>query len=181
MPERLPRPLRNWCMVAAAACLLPLLLQVPPALALALGLIAAVGYAFDKRWPGVLRLALLLGVAGYVLVTFGFNIGRDVGTALLAALLAVKPGETHGRRDAQSLLGFSLFAPFAAFLQDQGPLVMALSLLALGLLLVALSMLAEYRPGAPAPRFETSRARSTGLAVLVALPLALAGFWLFPR
>lgn len=181
MPERLPKPLRNWCMAAAAACLLPLLLQVPPALALALAAIAAVGYGFDKRWPGVLRLALLLGVAGYVLVTFGFNIGRDVGTALLAALLAVKPGETHGRRDAQSLLGFSLFAPFAAFLQDQGPLVMALSLLALGLLLVALSMLAEYRPGAPAPRFETSRARSMGLAVLVALPLALAGFWLFPR
>src|SRR5690606_28786275 len=116
MPERLPPTLRRWCMVAAAACLLPLLLQVPPTLALALGVIALTGYVVDKRWPGVLRLALLVGVAGYVAATFGFNLGRDVGTALLAALLAVKPGETHGLRDARSLLGFSLFAPFAAFL-----------------------------------------------------------------
>lgn len=168
-------------MAAAAACLLPLLLQVPPTLAMALGVIALTGYAFDRRWPGVLRLALLVGVAGYVAATFGFNLGRDVGTALLAALLAVKPGETHGLRDARSLLGFSLFAPFAAFLQDQGPMVMALSLVALALLLVALAMLAEYRPGQPVPAFGRSRLRSTGLAVLVALPLALAGFWLFPR
>ena len=181
MPERLPPTLRRWCMAAAAACLLPLLLQVPPDLALALGAVAALGYGFDRRWPGIFRLLILLVVAGYVVLTFGFSIGRDTGTALLAALLAVKPGETQTRRDARSLLGFSLFAPFAAFLQDQGPLVMALSLLALGLLLVALAMLAEYRPGRPAPRFDGSRLRSTGQAVLVALPLALAAFWLFPR
>ncbi|MDY0021303.1 transglutaminase TgpA family protein [Arenimonas caeni] len=181
MPERLPTPLRRWCMAAAAACLLPLLLQVPAPLALALGATAALGYGFDRRWPGALRMVLLLGVAAYIVFTFGFNLGRDTGTALLAALLAVKPGETQNRRDAQSLLGFSLFAPFAAFLQDQGPLVMALSLLALALLLPALAMLAEYRPGQPAPAFDRSRLRGTGMAVLVALPLALAGFWLFPR
>lgn len=168
-------------MAAAAACLLPLLLQVPPDLGLALAAVAALGYAFDRRWPGVLRLLLLLLVAAYVVLSFGFSIGRDTGTAMLAALLAVKPGETQTRRDARSLLGFSLFAPFAAFLQDQGPTVMALSLLALCLLLVALAMLAEYRPGQPVPRFDRSRLRSTGAAVLVALPLALAGFWLFPR
>ncbi|HEX5693163.1 MAG TPA: DUF3488 and transglutaminase-like domain-containing protein, partial [Arenimonas sp.] len=69
----------------------------------------------------------------------------------------------------------------AAFLQDQGPLVMALSLLALGLLLVALAMLAEQRPGAPAPRLDRRRGWNTARAVAVAMPLALAAFWLFPR
>ncbi|WP_339825384.1 transglutaminaseTgpA domain-containing protein [uncultured Arenimonas sp.] len=146
MADPLPTPLRRWCMAAAGACLLPLLLQVPAGLAFALGGIAGLGYVFDRRWPGLLRMAVVVMVMGYLLFTFGFNLGRDTGTALLATLLAVKPGETRTLRDARSLLGFSLFAPFAAFLQDQGPLVLLLAMLALGLLLVGLAMLAEHRP-----------------------------------
>lgn len=181
MTEPLPPTLRRWCMAAAGACLLPLLLQVPPGLAFALGGIATLGYVFDRRWPGLLRLAVVVMVMGYLLFTFGFNIGRDTGTALLAALLAVKPGETRTLRDARSLLGFSLFAPFAAFLQDQGPLVLLLAMLALGLLLVGLAMLAEHRPGAAPPRLDRRRGWDTARAVAIALPLALAAFWLFPR
>lgn len=181
MAEPLPTPLRRWCMAAAAACLLPLLLQLPPGLALALAAMATTGYVFERRWPAALRLLLVLLVGGYLLLTFGFNLGRDTGTALLAALLAIKPGETHGARDGRSLLGFSLFAPFAAFLQDQGPLTMALSVLAVAMLLVALAMLAEQRPGAAAPKLDRPRFVQVGLAIAVALPLALAGFWLFPR
>lgn len=181
MAEPLPTPLRRWCMAAAAACLLPLLLQLPPGLALALAALAGTGYVFERRWPMALRLLLVLLVGGYLLVTFGFNLGRDTGTALLAALLAIKPGETLGARDARSLLGFSLFAPFAAFLQDQGPLTMALTVLAVAMLLVALAMLAEQRPGAAAPKLGRPRFIQVGLAIAVALPLALAGFWLFPR
>lgn len=181
MAEPLPPPLRRWCMAAAGACLLPLLLQVPPGIGVALAALAGLGYVFDRRWPGAVRLLLVALVMGYLMFTFGFNLGRDTGTALLATLLAVKPGETRSLRDARSLLGFSLFAPFAAFLQDQGPLVLALAMLALGLLLVALAMLAEHRPGAPAPRLDRSRSWTTLRAVMVALPLALAAFWLFPR
>ena len=181
MSEPLPTPLRRWCMAAAGACLLPLLLQVPAGLALALGTIATLGYVFDRRWPGLLRMAVVVMVMGYLLFTFGYNLGRDTGTALLAALLAVKPGETRTLRDARSLLGFSLFAPFAAFLQDHGPLVLLLAMLALGLLLVVLAMLAEHRPGAAPPRFDAVRGRDTLRAVMIALPLALAAFWLFPR
>lgn len=181
MADPLPTPLRRWCMAAAGACLLPLLLQVPVGLAFALGGIAGLGYVFDRRWPGLLRMAVVVMVMGYLLFTFGFNLGRDTGTALLATLLAVKPGETRTLRDARSLLGFSLFAPFAAFLQDQGPLVLLLAMLALGLLLVGLAMLAEHRPGAVAPRLDRRRGWDTVRAVAIALPLALAAFWLFPR
>lgn len=168
-------------MAAAGACLLPLLLQVPPGLAVALAGLAGIGYVSSRPWPALLRTGLVLAVMAYLFFTFGFSVGRDTGTALLATLLAVKPGETRSLRDARSLLGFSLFAPFAAFLQDQGPLVLALSLLALGALLLALGLLAEQRPGAPAPRVGRQRLANLGRAVLVALPLAMAGFWLFPR
>lgn len=181
MAEPLPPPLRRWVMLAAGACLLPLLLQLPPGLALALGALALAGYRFDRRWPTALRLLLVLMVAGYLLATYGFNLGRDTGTALLAALLAVKPGETRSVRDARSLLGFSLFAPFAAFLQDQGPLTMAAAVLALASWLLALALLAEQLPGAAPAPVDRRRLGGVGLAVAVALPLALAGFWLFPR
>lgn len=181
MAEPLPLPLRRWCMAAAGACLLPLLLQLPPGLATTLGLLAALGYAFSRPWPGPLRIGLVVAAMGYLFFTFGFSVGRDTGTALLATLLAVKPGETRSLRDARSLLGFSLFAPFAAFLQDQGPLVLVLSLVALGALLVALSLLAEQRPGAAPARVGKAKLLATGRAVLVALPLAMAAFFLFPR
>lgn len=168
-------------MAAAAACLLPLLLQVPTGLAWTLVGVAALGIGVVRPWPTILYLALLGLLGSYVLVSHGFSLGRDTGCAMLASLLALKPFETRSLRDARSLLGFALFAPFTAFLQDQGPLVLALALPAVGLQLVALSVLAEQRPGAPVPQVGRGRLRAVGLAVLLGLPLALAGFWLFPR
>jgi transglutaminase-like putative cysteine protease len=177
----MPPRVRAWCMAAAAACLLPLLLQVPTGLAWTLAAIAALGVGVVRPWPMVLRLTVLALLGVYVLVSHNFSLGRDTGCAMLASLLALKPFETRSLRDARSLLGFSLFAPFTAFLQDQGPLVLGLSLPAVVLQLVALSVLAEQRPGAPEPQVGRSRLRTVGMAVLLGLPLALAGFWLFPR
>lgn len=181
LAEPLPPRLRAWCMAAAMACLLPLLLQVPLPLAIGLGVVATVGVAVPRTWPTVVRLSMLVTLMGYVMVSHGFSIGRDAGCALLAALLALKPFETHALRDGRSLLGFSMFAPFAAFLQDQGPLVLGLALPAAALLLLALALLAEQRPGAAVPRVDRRRAGGIALAVAMALPLAMAGFWLFPR
>ena len=181
LTELLPPRLRGWCLAAAMACLLPLLLQVPPLMAIVLAGVFAVGFFATKPWHTLVRLLLLGALTSYVVASYGFNIGRDVGCAMLAALLAIKPLETQYLRDARSLLGFSMFAPFAAFLQDQGPLVLALAIPAAGLLLLALALLAEHRPGAAMPAPDRRRAATIGLAVAMALPLALAGFWLFPR
>ena len=185
MPEPitdpLPPKLRTWCVAASTACLMPLLLQIPPLLATAMALVAALGFVAVKPWPLIVRLLILGALTAYVGVSYEFSIGRDAGCAMLAALLAIKPMETHRLRDARSLLGFSMFAPFAAFLQDQGPLVLAVAIPAAALLLMALALLAEYRPGAPVPRPDRRRAATVGVAVAMALPLALAGFWLFPR
>ena len=179
--ELLHPRLRAWCMAAALACLLPLLLQVPPLLAIGLGGVALTGVVVARPLPVAARLALLVTLTGYVIMSHGFSIGRDAGCAMLAALLALKPFETHRLRDARSLLGFSMFAPFAAFLQDQGPLTLALALPAAALLLLALALLAEHRPGVAPARVDRRRAGAVGLAVAMALPLAMAGFWLFPR
>jgi len=182
--EPLPPPARRWCMAAAAACLATLLTQVDPTLAAGIAVVAILCMTSSRPWPTAARLLLLLVLGALVLVMHDFSIGRESGTAGLAALLAVKPLETRRLRDAHSLLGFSLFAPFAAFLQDQGPLVLALSLVAVLLLMLALAALVEFRsdtPGAVPRPTPHGRVRTALIALALASPLALAAFWLFPR
>ena len=170
------RTTRRWCLLAAGASALPMLLLVPGWLAVVLAATGMLAALSDKPWPASLRMLLTLMVGGLVLAAFEFRIGRDTSCAGLLAMLMLKPFETHGTRDAHSLLGFSLFAPFAAFLQDQGPLTLSLSLPAVALSLVAWAMLV------PGPSMQVLPAlRRVGVALAMAAPMALAGFWLFPR
>lgn len=175
----LPAHLRQVSVLAAASCALPMLLHVPRPLAAGLLLVLAIGLYSRGRWPGWLRALLTLTLVGAVLGSFGFKLGRDAASSLLLAMLALKTLELATRRDCQSLIGFSLFAPFAAFLQDQGPLTLLLSLPALLAVVIGLQQLAEADVGsAPAPR---SQLRAGAFMLLLALPLAATGFWLFPR
>ena len=180
MAETLGRSTRRWCLLAAGACALPMFPLMPGWLAAVLGAIFVLSWFSEKPWPAAWRLLLTVLVAGLVLSAFQFRIGRDTSCAGLVAMLLLKPFETHTRRDAQSLLGFSLFAPFAAFLQDQGPVTLALALPAVVLSLMAWSQLAQGRLRAKsAPLLP--ELRRAGVALAMALPLTLAGFWLFPR
>ena len=175
---------RGWCYAAAAACLLPLLLELPASNAIAITACAlAVGaLSWRKPLPWWMRMLLALAVFGAVFAAHGFAFARDTGCALLAAMLALKPSETVRARDARSLLGFALFAPFATFLLDQGPLSLALGLAGAGLALVALLRLADSEAGVEAGAREGwRRFRAAWSLVGVGLPLALAAFWLFPR
>jgi transglutaminase-like putative cysteine protease len=174
---------RAWALLAAGACLLPLLLQLPASLGIAIGAAAVLvgGVAWRRVLPAWARLLPALLLVGLVLSqSRGF--GRDTACALLAAMLAIKPAETARLRDGRSLLGFALFAPFATFLLDQGPVPLALALLGATLALAALLRLAELESGddlhAPSPLRRFARVwRLVGIG----LPLALAAFWLFPR
>ncbi|WP_458351495.1 transglutaminase TgpA family protein [Luteimonas rhizosphaerae] len=175
---------RRWALLAGGACLLPLLLQLPPTAALAIGLIAAFvsAVAFRRTVPAWLRALLALTLLGLVFFQGGFAFGRDTGCALLAAMLAIKPSELRTLRDARSLLGFALFAPFATFLLDQGPLSLGLGLLGALLALAAMSRLAEQEAGLPPARGDTARRLwDIGRLTAIGLPLTLAAFWLFPR
>ncbi|GAB2611340.1 transglutaminase TgpA family protein [Novilysobacter erysipheiresistens] len=174
---------RRWALAAAGACLLPLLLQLPPRLSLVIGLAAVTVAALSWRRPmhGVLRLLFGFGVLGAVMLLSGFGIGRDTGCAVLAAMLAIKPAETFSLRDARSLIGFALFAPFGTFLLDQGPLPLALGLLGALLALCALQRLADLESGDVVATGAGRRVIAIGRLLALGLPLALAIFWLFPR
>ncbi|UNK50417.1 DUF3488 and transglutaminase-like domain-containing protein [Lysobacter sp. S4-A87] len=183
LPALDPRS-RRWVLLSAGACLLPLLLQLPAQIAVTIGASALAVAALSWRQPvhGLLRLLLSLVLIAVVLGMSGFSIGRDTGCALLAAMLAIKPSETFSLRDARSLLGFALFAPFATFLLDQGPLSLALGLTATLLALAALMLLADIESGDV--RRDASpwqRMAGTGRLLALGLPVALAAFWLFPR
>lgn len=176
-------PSRAWTLAAAAACLLPLLLQLPGGLATALAAVAAAvsGLSWRRRLPAVLRAMLALALVAVVLVQSGFALGRDTGCALLAAMLALKPMELASLRDARSLLGFALFAPFGTFLLDQGPASLLLGLAATVLALAAMLRLAELEGGETQALGVPERLRRVAWLAAVGLPLALAAFWLFPR
>ncbi len=137
--------------------------------------------ALRSPLPSWLRLTLALGLAGWILVSFGFRIGRDAGSALLVAMLALKLSELRHTRDARSMVGFAFFAPFSAFLQDQGPLTLLLSIPASALGLAALNRVADHDAPTDSQIAFRMPLRAAGFSLLMALPLAIVGFFLFPR
>lgn len=182
--ERIDNGSRLWTLATAALALLPLLLQIPAALSAAIGLAAVLVTALSLRkpMPAILRLLLALLVLAAVFSQMGFRFGRDTGCALLAAMIAIKPSETSTLRDARSLIGFALFAPFSAFLLDQGPLTMLLGLLSVLCALVALQRLADVESDSLSSSMKPLRTLAAmGKLVGIGLPLALSMFWLFPR
>lgn len=176
---------RGWALAAAGLALAPLLLQLPGEFAvLVAGAMAGVaGLSRRRPMPAALRLLLALGLLAAVFwMMGGLRFGRDTGCALLAAMLAIKPAEAATLRDARSLVGFALFAPFAAFLLDQGPLLLVLGLVAVLAGLLALQRLADAEAGLGGGRGGLrARLRRVGGLIALGLPLALAAFWLFPR
>jgi transglutaminase-like putative cysteine protease len=180
----LDRQSRAWVSAAAGTALLPLLLQLPWMLAATTGVAAVLTawIAWSRPVPALLRLVLAAAMLLAVFWVMGSRFGRDTGCGLLAVMLAIKPSETASLRDGRSLVGFALFAPFAAFLLDQGPTTMALGLLAALCALLALRRMADLEAGL-AETVLPLRARIWALLRLIAvgLPLGLCVFWLFPR
>lgn len=175
-----PLPLRRVVVGTVLMASLPLLLHLPGVVAAGIGLVALVAgaSALHRPLPTLLRVLLVLLVSGAVLAGFGFRPGRDAGSALLLAMLVLKLSELRDIDDARRLVAFALFAPFAAFLQDQGPLTLLLGLLAGAATLFALGRLARDPAETPPIMVEW---RQLGALVLLGLPLAAAAFWLFPR
>jgi transglutaminase-like putative cysteine protease len=176
-----------WTSSAVVASLLPVAPSLPGWLSAMLLLLAVLGATLGLRGvslPGLLRLALTVTIAGGVLYAFDFRFGRDTGAALLAVMLALKLLETRRTRDARSVLGFSLFAIMAGFLQSQAPQILLLALLATVLILTASARVTDFDlPGGTPPPSTGYRdlLSATGLLLLLSLPLAIAGFFLFPR
>lgn len=178
----LDRHARGWALASTALALLPLLLQLPTLLASAIAGTAVLTALVSRRGllPMPVRLLLVVAMLALIYAQMGMRPGRDTGCALLAAMLAIKSSELRTLRDARSLLGFALFAPFAAFLLDQGPITTVLAVLAGTCALLALQRLAQAEGHAPPPALRT-QLRGVMRLLLIGLPLAMATFWLFPR
>lgn len=174
---------RHWAFAAGGASLVPMLLQLPGTIAITVAACAVAVAALAWRQPahGLIRVLLALSLVGTVLVLTRFSLGRDTGCALLAAMLAIKPSETATLRDARSLVGFALFAPFATFLLDQGPLTLVLGLVAAIVALSALQRFADAESGDVRPVPMRQRLPAIGRLLGMGVPLTLAAFWLFPR
>ncbi len=178
-----------WSVAATTACLLPLARFVPVWLTALIGALLAIGLSLRltrRALPMPLRLLLTIGIAGVILwdygVVFGARFGRDTGTALLAAMLALKTLELRRLRDARLIVSFGLFALMAGFLQDQGPLTLILALLGTLTAIAALAQLADAEvPGTPTPIAWPVRLLAAARFAAYAVPLAIAAFFLFPR
>lgn len=110
----------------ALATLLPSVLSM-----VLLGIFVAMSaYSRYRKIPALVRLALFLGMAGFI-ATQGMGFRSEAGTALLMASMIIKQSETRTSRDASTMLLFNVIAPFTAMLQNQDPVVMGLSLVAL--------------------------------------------------
>jgi len=171
-----------WLLLTAALAMVPLLLQLPLVLTgilLCTAIIVSI-LGWKRPLPTALRVLLVFTLLAALGWQLGLRPGRDSGGALLAAMLALKPGELNTLRDARSLLGFALFTPFAAFLLDQGPLTLGLALLAVMSTLLTLQQLASQETGCAAAPLRRQW-KVVGRLLLVGLPLTLSAFWLLPR
>ncbi|RJG04051.1 transglutaminase TgpA family protein [Noviherbaspirillum sedimenti] len=168
-------------LLACALVLAPHATQVPPWIALTAGAlllwrgwITFRGNRLPPRWL-LLPLAVLT-MAG-VYTSFKTLLGQEAGVATLVLLLAFKLLEMHARRDLFVVLFLGCFLILAGFFHSQGIGAALLALLATVTLLSA--QLSFQYTGAAPPLLKRLR---LGLQiVLLAAPLTLLMFFLFPR
>lgn len=159
--------------------ILPLAPQLPASLLLLIGLILAFAYLLPK--PHLILIFAVL-IASLLLLVFAYSgrFGRDTAAAMLALMMALKCLETTSMRDLRALLGFALFLPFSALLNIQTPMTLALSLLSVLFWLLLLQISSTGKVIVPKKSWWSSLKALTR-AMLMALPIAAALFWLFPR
>ena len=186
----LPAAPLQFSLLALGVALLPGLLRWPLwTSALVLWLLTYRGLQAEpgrklRPLPPVLLLALVAVAALGLNATYGTLLGQDGGTALLAALLALKAAETRTVRDARLLTLLGLFVTSTHFFHDQGPLTALHSLLASVLLLAAAARWTgdpDRATTAESPVIPRSLLGLSGRLLLLSLPLAALLFVFFPR
>lgn len=130
--------------------------------------------ALPNKW---LLLPLSLGLAFFVLKTFGMSLGRDASSSLLIVLMGLKLLESRSTRDIQAVIYMSFFVLITPFLFEQR---IEIALYALGIFYLLLSSLVINNTHSSALK-SPPLLRLSGLVLLQAIPLMLVFFLLFPR
>jgi Mlc titration factor MtfA (ptsG expression regulator)/transglutaminase-like putative cysteine protease len=123
------------------------------------------------------RIAITLGLAAWTLLRFRTLNGLEAGSALLVVMGAVKLLETRHRRDGAILIGAALFLLVAAALDRQSLPRLPLYVMETWLVCAAFIALGTQAAG-DAPRLAL---RAAGRTLLLAIPVAVLAFLLFPR
>ena len=147
---------------------------------------AAVLGLFLWRWgierlgwpvPGRLILWVLAGLAvAAVLAGFHTFLGRDAGSVFLMLLMGLKTLEMRSRRDVMTVVFLIWWVTLTGFLFSQSPATAAAGLISGGLALVVLLRINQ-------PRSVLGRrfTRDGGSMILLAVPIMLGMYLLFPR
>ncbi|MCB1825852.1 MAG: DUF3488 domain-containing transglutaminase family protein [Candidatus Competibacteraceae bacterium] len=179
--EPLTRPALAWLLAALVLAAAPHASELPVWLSVLFaamagwrGFIALRGKSLPPRWL-LLLLALLAGAG--VLIDYRTLFGRDVGVALLVAMVACKLLETRVLRDGVVLvfLGYLLVMSNLLYSQE---IPMVAYLFAVVLVMLAAQALI-HRPHAGLR--GVAPLRLAGMMVLQAIPVMLILFILFPR
>ena len=136
------------------------------------------------RIPALIKLPLVVLIPVLVIGTYGNVFGREPGTALACAMLALKLVETETRRDARAAIAFASFVLMSALLFNSALVFTLMLCAALSLLLATLYEL-EPRPEPAASRNWRKHVgeglRVGAFALLAAVPLCLCVFIFLPR
>lgn len=145
----------------------------------------ALAWAWRRRRqcnaPGWVRLLALAGLVALVVATLGNLFGREAGSALLAALLALKLLETAQRRDARVTLAGAAFLAMCGFFFGQGPTQTVGAALVLVLLMATLVELSRPAPVAARLPWSTPALALGARLLALGAPFGLACFLFFPR
>ena len=138
-----------------------------------------------KRIPTALKLPLVLLMPLLVIVHYGNVFGREPGSALACAMLALKLIETETRRDARAAIAFASFVLMSALLFNSDMVFTLMLCVALALFLATLREL-ELRPaGADHPAHWRTRVASglkmAAFSLAAAIPLTVCTFLFLPR
>ncbi len=120
------------------------------------------------------QILTLCGFAGGV-ITFGFSFDLDVGVALLALMVGLKPLEIRNHRDRMMTLFLSYFLVITSLFYSSA-LGMILYLLASVFLTTAVLIRINHTGGRLAPSLVTA-----ARILVLALPLTIVLFAFFPR
>ncbi len=170
----------SWLLAGLGLTILPHSLNLPiwiSALALAIGMWRWL--AAKRNWPlpnSSLKLLLILGLVVAIFINYGTLIGRDSGTALLVMMMGLKLVELRQRRDVLVLMFLAYFLLITHFIFSQ-TIPMAIYVMTCAWLLLSLHIHLTSKQLRPV---KHSLRTAAGL-MLLALPLMLALFVLFPR
>jgi len=169
---------------------LPHLMAMP--LLIASAILAILAWRIAAAWyqwapvPGILRVLIMLALIVLVVVAFGGLWGRRIATALLCLMLAAKMMEMYRPRDLRMVASVCFFLIATQFLFNERLVFLGYLVIGCWVAILALTHIHQIQPygsnGAqPQPMNLRESARGSLVLLVLALPVALTLFVLFPR